>query len=66
MAYVYTIFIVTVIGVICYRMIKQKKIPSNHYTPFDNITMGKKIDVKRTQLMSDTKHEIKYEEKTNK
>lgn len=63
MAYVYTLFIIFVIGFIIYRMIKKKSTPSNNYTPYDDITMGYKIDMKRDTPIEDSKHIIQYEEK---
>jgi predicted thioesterase len=65
MAYVSTFFIIVVIGYICYRMFKRKSTPSNRYTPFDEITMGNKINVKHDAPIHDTKHHIKYEERTD-
>lgn len=47
MAYVYTLFVISVIGFVMYRMIKKKVTPSNRYTPFDDIASGKKVDVKQ-------------------
>ncbi|MFJ7686048.1 DUF3951 domain-containing protein [Peribacillus butanolivorans] len=62
-AYVFTIIVVGIIGLIGYRMIFKKKTPSNMYTPYDDMVMGKKDDVKRNHPIEDTKHNIKYEEK---
>lgn len=64
MAYIYTLLVISVLGLICYRMIKKKSTPSNLYTPYDEITMGSKIDVKQVNQLEDTKHIVKYEEKT--
>ncbi|WP_440705739.1 hypothetical protein [Heyndrickxia oleronia] len=36
---------------------------SNRYTPYDDITMGNKIDVKHDIPIEDTKHIIQYDEK---
>ncbi|MGN7299466.1 DUF3951 domain-containing protein [Ferdinandcohnia sp. SAFN-114] len=66
MAYVYTLFVISVIGFVIYRMIKKKSTPSNRYTPYDDITMGKKIEVKRDRPLEDSKHVIQYEEKVEK
>jgi hypothetical protein len=66
MAYVSSLFIIAVIGYICYRMFKRKSTPSTRYTPFDEITMGNKIDVKQDGPLQDTKHHIQYEERTDK
>lgn len=65
MASVSTLFIIAVIGCVCYRMFKRKSTPSNRYTPFDEITMGDKIDVNQDAPIQDTKHHIRYEEKTD-
>jgi hypothetical protein len=46
-------------------MFKRKSTPSNRYTPFDEITMGNKIDVKHDAPIHDTKHHIQYEERTD-
>lgn len=66
MAYVYTLFVISIIGFVIYRMIKKKSTPSNRYTPYDDITMGKKIEVKRESPLEDSKHVIQYEEKVEK
>lgn len=63
MAYVYTLVVIFVIGFVIYRMIMKKSTPSNHYTPFDDMTMGNKIDMKHDSPIEDTKHAIHYEEK---
>lgn len=36
------------------------------YTPYDDMIMGKKDDVKRNYHEQDTKHYIEYEEKSDK
>lgn len=65
MEYFSTFFIISIIGYICYRMFKRKSIPSNRYTPFDEVNLGNKIDVKRDAPIKDTKHHIEYEERTD-
>lgn len=60
--YVFTLFIIVVIGFVCYRIFKGKSAPSNQYTPYDDITVGKKVDIKRDSPLHDTKHQIQYEE----
>ncbi|MGG4266610.1 DUF3951 domain-containing protein [Peribacillus simplex] len=65
-SYLFTIIVVSIIGLICYRMIFKKKTPSNMYTPYDDMAMGKKDDVKRNYPEQDTKHFIEYEEKSDK
>ncbi|PKR84642.1 DUF3951 domain-containing protein [Heyndrickxia camelliae] len=42
MGYVFTLFIMVVLGFICYRIFKGKSVPSNQYTPYDDITVGKR------------------------
>ncbi|MBE4909883.1 hypothetical protein IMZ08_17750 [Bacillus luteolus] len=63
MAYVYSLFVISIIGFKIYRMLKKDSTPSNRYTPYDDITMGNKIDVKRDSPIEDSKHIIQYEEK---
>lgn len=63
MAYIYTLFVIFVIGFVIYRMFKKKSTPSNRYKPYDDITTGNKIDIKRDRLIEDSKHVIQYEEK---
>ncbi|MBE4909855.1 DUF3951 domain-containing protein [Bacillus luteolus] len=56
MAYVYTLFVISVIGFVMYRMMKKKVTPSNRYTPFDTITTGNKVDAKQhDSLVEDNK-----------
>lgn len=49
-AYVFTIIVVGIIGLIGYRMIFKKKTPSNMYTPYDDMVMGKKMMLKEITL----------------
>ncbi|MDW7613777.1 DUF3951 domain-containing protein [Peribacillus simplex] len=65
-SYLFTIVVVGIIGLIGYRMIFKKKTPSSMYTPYDDMIMGKKDDVKRNYQEQDTKHYIEYEEKIDK
>ncbi|MGE7602430.1 DUF3951 domain-containing protein [Peribacillus sp. NPDC097675] len=65
MGFVYAIFVISIIGLVCYRMIKKKSTPSYRYTPYDDITMGIKENIKRDSPIQDTKHYIAYEEKAN-
>lgn len=65
MAYIYTLFITSVIGFVIYWMIRKKTAPTNRYTPYDDITLGTKIDLKQNTPIQDTKHLIQYEEKVN-
>ncbi|MEK4013845.1 MULTISPECIES: DUF3951 domain-containing protein [Peribacillus] len=64
-----SLFILIVVGIIgftVYKMIFKKKTPSNMYTPYDDVVMGKKDDIKKVQPPQDTKHNIEYEEKSDK
>ncbi|MFP3509986.1 DUF3951 domain-containing protein [Peribacillus sp. SIMBA_075] len=65
-SYLFTIVVVGIIGLIGYRMIFKKKTPSSMYTPYDDMIMGKKDDVKRNYHEQDAKHYIEYEEKSDK
>lgn len=65
MGYVFILVIVSVIGFVCYKMFKGKSAPSNRFTPFDDITMGNKNEVKRDEPIQDTKHRVEYEERKN-
>lgn len=58
------IFYAVIFGLILYRIIVKRKMPSNKYTPYDDITMGRQIDVMKDQPIYDTKHEIEYREET--
>ena len=56
------------IGVICWtlwRLVTIRRLPLNHFTPFDDSIDGKREDNDTTSL-HDTKHEIEYEETTPK
>jgi hypothetical protein len=57
-------FYAVVFGIILYRIIFKRKMPSNKYTPYDDITMGRQIDVMKDQPIYDTKHEIEYIEES--
>ncbi|MFC4557626.1 DUF3951 domain-containing protein [Virgibacillus kekensis] len=63
MGLVYILFIVLIVGLVCFRIFKKKSISSNSYTPYDDITMGVKDGVNRGTPIHDTKHTIKYEER---
>ncbi|WP_223701758.1 hypothetical protein [Sutcliffiella deserti] len=41
MAYFFIGFVVLVVGFSIFKAIRKRKLPSNNYTPFDDITMGK-------------------------
>ncbi|WP_433747599.1 DUF3951 domain-containing protein [Falsibacillus pallidus] len=57
----YTIFIIAVIVFIFYRISRKKSAPSNHYTPYDHITMGTNDSQQNTPIQ-DTKHHVPFEE----
>ncbi|QOR64863.1 DUF3951 domain-containing protein [Cytobacillus suaedae] len=63
MAYVYTLFVISVIGFVIYRMIKKKVTPSNRYTPFDDITTGNKVDLKHDSPVENSKHNYSIQPK---
>nr|WP_304217143.1 FeoB-associated Cys-rich membrane protein [Fredinandcohnia onubensis] len=65
-AYVYILIVISVIGFVIYRMIKKKSTSSNIYTQYDDVIMGKKIEVKRESPLEDSKHVTQYEEKVEK
>ncbi|MDP1418069.1 DUF3951 domain-containing protein [Peribacillus simplex] len=65
-SFLFILIVVSITGLICYRMIFKRKTPSNMYTPYDDMVMGKKDDVKRDFPAHDTKHPIEYEEKSDK
>ncbi len=66
MAYVYTLFVITVIGFVIYRMMKKKVTPSNRYTPFDDITTGNKVNMKHDSLFEDHKQNSLQPKEVNK
>ncbi|WP_417897707.1 hypothetical protein ABN702_15625 [Bacillus haimaensis] len=41
MAYFFIAFVVLAIGFSIIKPVKKRKLPSNHYTPFDEIAIGK-------------------------
>lgn len=42
MAYLLIAVVVLVVGMITFKKIRKGKLPSNSYTPYDDITTGKK------------------------
>jgi len=62
MPYVFTFLVVSFLGFLGYRMIKDKSVPSNNYTPDDDITFGRIIDVKQDSPIHDSKHNVEYAE----
>ena len=65
MAYIFTLFILAVIAFTFYKVIKNESLPSNRYTPDDDITFGRVIDLKQDIPIHDTKHHMEYEERPN-
>ncbi|QDP41113.1 hypothetical protein [Radiobacillus deserti] len=65
MIYIY-LLVVALVVYIGFRIVKKKSLPSNEYTPYDNIVMGRKENI-RPELIpyEDTKHVIRYEEDTD-
>lgn len=41
MAYFFIAFVVLAVGFSIFKAVRKRKLPSNNYTPFDDITMGK-------------------------
>ena len=62
MAFVYLLSIISIIGMIIYRLFKWGTVPSNKYTPIEHISEGKIVNIKHDMPFQDTKHEIAYEE----
>lgn len=67
--------ITLLLAIIAYTLFsirREKKIPSNNFTPFDNAINGTNTELKRTNPIHDTKHqtpykeEVKYEEEHKK
>ncbi len=54
------------VGIMIFRIIKRKSLPSNQYTPFDNMIEGKGEITKQDTPTQDTKHQINYDEMDNK
>ncbi|MGE6377083.1 DUF3951 domain-containing protein [Peribacillus muralis] len=55
-----TLFMITVVGIIVlagYKMMIKKKTPSNRYTPYDDMVMGRKDEGKREQRVQNPKQE---------
>ena len=62
MPYLFMFIIILSIGFIIFRIFKRNSLPSNNYTPFDNIIEGKNKNPKQNTPIQDTKHQIEYEE----
>lgn len=58
------IFFIVVIFMV-YRMVKTNNLPSNNFTPFDDITEGRKGDEYSHYKHSDSKSTFKDDEKGN-
>ncbi|WP_160118438.1 hypothetical protein [Bacillus sp. V59.32b] len=41
MVYLFNAIVVFAVGYSIFKMIRTRKLPSNNYTPYDDITMGK-------------------------
>ncbi|MFB7303211.1 hypothetical protein [Heyndrickxia sporothermodurans] len=41
MVYLFIFFIVLIVGMIIVKAMRKRKLPSNRYTPFDDIISGK-------------------------
>ncbi|MFJ7754664.1 DUF3951 domain-containing protein [Peribacillus muralis] len=55
-----TLFLITVVGIIVlvgYKMVIKKKTPSNRYTPYDEMVMGRKDEGNREQRVQNPKQE---------
>ncbi|MBS4174396.1 OadG family protein [Bacillus sp. FJAT-49736] len=62
MGYVFLALIIIVIGFTLFKMIKKKSLPSNQYTPYDDIMFGKKFEATQNETVQDTKHTPEYQE----
>lgn len=62
MPYFFMFLIILIIGIIIFGIFKRRSLPSNNYTPFDDIIEGKIASSKQETPIQDTKHQIKYEE----
>ncbi|MDR0136765.1 hypothetical protein RFW18_03335 [Metabacillus idriensis] len=64
-----TIFLAVILGVIAFSLYKiirkNRKLPSNEYTPVNDIDNGLVRHYPNEISMSETKHEASYEEKDN-
>ncbi|MDX1806190.1 MAG: hypothetical protein R3267_04065 [Paenisporosarcina sp.] len=65
MGYIILALLISVIGWTLWRLATMRRLPLNHFTPFDDAVEGKKEENTTTSL-HDTKHEIEYEETTPK
>ncbi|KAA0541802.1 hypothetical protein FZW96_21590 [Bacillus sp. BGMRC 2118] len=54
MTYIFLLFLIAVIAFVTIRTIKNKRFPSNNYTPYDDIISGK--------TDNNSKHNIQYQE----
>ncbi|MGG4505451.1 hypothetical protein ABEP00_06945 [Heyndrickxia sporothermodurans] len=41
MVYLFIFFVVLIVGLIIVKAVRKRKLPNNHYTPYDDITIGK-------------------------
>jgi len=63
MPYFFIAMIVAVTVFLIIKTVKKKSLPDNHYTPHDDIELGRPLDSKAREPESDTKHHTSYEEK---
>lgn len=65
MGYIFLAILIGVIAWTLWRLGTKRRLPMNHYMPFDDAMEGKKDDNNASSI-HDTKHEIEYEETTLK
>lgn len=41
MAYLFLAVVVGAIGIALFKMMRKRKVPGNHYTPFDDVAEGR-------------------------
>ena len=63
MGYIMLIILLGVIAWTLIRLFTRRRLPLNHYAPFNDAMEGKKDDRTKSSL-HDTKHEVEYEEIT--
>ncbi|WP_243387886.1 hypothetical protein [Bacillus kexueae] len=63
MQFIFLAVIVGSIVVILDKMLRKKmEVPSNHYTPFNDLERGEKTDSSTKMELNETKKDIPYEE----
>lgn len=63
MPYFFIAMIVAITVFLLIKTVKKKSLPDHHYTPHDDIELGRMVDSKAREPESDTKHQPSYEEK---